>query len=227
MKTAITLMVSLFIPTLTFSAPLEVYPTSLQKLPSQELGQVILKFIPSTSSEITWFERANDESIIWINRTFVEESLGGGVFYSSRKGVFRGHVNGVKSTYLYNNLKEMPWLVILEGEIAKFGVTSVTFKPSVVLLGNKDEEGDCFGTTHENCEFSPFISLKKAGIKYQKICEAKYSGNNFRNVYLLTKKGKKNTYGIWENSDGSGGGSSVFSLDYSHNQKEVCKKIQF
>lgn len=219
----ILLVVSLTLPSLSFA--LEVYPPLLKKLLSQELGQVVLKFMPSTSSKVDWYTNANDNSFVWIDPTFVETTLNDGTVYSSRRGVFRGHVNGVKSTFLYNRVHEMPWVATMEGQNPKFGVQSVILNPAVVLLNNKNGEGTCFGSTHENCNFSPFTSLKRVGITYKKVCENQLGAGNFKIAYLLTKKGKKDTYGVWGESSGSGGSSNSFELDYSTSKAEICKKI--
>lgn len=221
----ILMMLTFTLPSFAFSASLEVYPPSLKKLPSQELGQVVLKFMPSTSSKVNWYTNANDNSFVWIDPTFVETTLNDGTIYSSRRGVFRGHVNGVKSTFLYNRVNEMPWIATMEGQNPRHGVQAIRLNPAVVLLNNRNEEGDCFGSTHENCEFSPFLSLKRSGITYKKICENKIGAGNFRIAYLLTKAGKKNTYGVWEESSGSGGKANIFTLDYSENKTDICEKI--
>ncbi len=120
----------------------------------------------------------------------------------------------------------MPWLVTLHGDaLGKFGVDSVIFYP-YVLASNPNVSGMCFGSTHENCDFTPFNSLKKVGISYKKICEKQMGADNFDIVYLLSKQGKKNTYAIWSQSSGSGGSSNSFTLDFSTSNAEVCKKVK-
>lgn len=215
----------LFLPSIGFTASIEVYPSSLKKLPSQELGKVILKFMPSNSTKVSWYTNANDESFLWIDPTFVETTFNDGTLYSSRRGVFRGHVNGVKSTFLYKKVNEMPWVALMQGGNPKHGVKSVIFVPTVVLLEESDKEGTCFGSTHENCKFSPFTSLKLSGIKYKKVCENQIGVGNFKIAYLLSKNGKKDTFGVWEESSGSGGTANQFTLDYSETKSEICKKI--
>lgn len=220
------LTISLALPTITFAQEIQVFPPTLQSLPSQELGQVVLKFMPSKSGAVNWYTNANDRTITWIDSKYEETTLNDGTVRSSRRAVYRGNVNGVKSTFLEKRIYEMPWLLTLNGDsLGKFGVSSVLFYP-YVLAANPQDSGMCFGSTHENCEFSPFNSLKKSGISYKKICENQMGYGNFDVVYLLSKQGKKNTYGIWSQSSGSGGSSNSFALDYSTSNAEVCKKVK-
>lgn len=220
------LTISLALPTLSFAETIQVYPPVLQSLPSQELGQVVLKFMPSTSDKVNWYTNANDTTFIWIDSTYEETTLNDGTVRSSRRAAYRGNVNGVKSMFLEKRMYEMPWLLTLNGDsLGKFGVNSVSFEPYVMVAASQNT-GPCFGQTHENCEFNPFNSLKKAGISYKKICENNLEAGNFNIVYLLSKKGKKNTYGIWSQSAGSGGIANYFELDYSTSNAEICKKVK-
>lgn len=217
----------LALPVISTADVIRVSPASLQTLPSQELGQVVLKFIPSVGETVDWSKNANDLSFKWLDSKYVEATrYDDGTIYSTRRAIYRGNVNGVKSTFLDKRVYEMPWLVTLRGEAqGKFGVDSVEFYP-YVLAKNSNDSSTCFGSTHENCDFTPFNSLKKAGITYKKICENQMGAGNFNIVYLLSKKGKKNTYGIWSQSDGSGGSSNSFELDFSSSNAEVCKKVR-
>jgi hypothetical protein len=222
----ILLIASLALPTITFAESIQIDSPTLQSLPSQELGQVVLKFMPSTSDTVSWYTNANDTTFRWIDRKYTEITLDDGTVISSRRAVYRGKVNGVKSTYLDDRVYEMPWLLTLQGDsLGKFGVNSVSFEPYIIGIDSQDET-TCFGSTHENCDFSPFNSLKKAGISYKKICENQMGYGNFDIVYLLSKQGKKNTYGIWSQSSGSGGSSNSFALDYSTSNAAVCKKVK-
>lgn len=223
----ILLMTIFALPAISSAEAIHVNPTSLQSLPSQELGQVVLKFMPSIGETVDWYKNANDKNFKWLDSKYVETTRDdNGTIYSTRRAVYRGNVNGVKSTFLDKRVYEMPWLVTLRGEAqGKFGVDSVVFYP-YVLSRNPDDSGMCFGSTHENCEFTPFNSLKKAGITYKKICENQMGAGNFDIAYLLSKKGKKNTYGIWSQSAGSGGSSNSFELDFSASNVEVCKKVK-
>ncbi|HFF5071126.1 TPA: hypothetical protein ACGDNJ_001516, partial [Acinetobacter baumannii] len=135
-------------------APLQPYPTVLSKLPQQELGQVILKFMPNkNTNRIGWDYRANDTSIVWIDNSYQEIDNGDGTFESSRKGVARINVNGVKSTYLKQRVYELPWSIMMKGERGKFGVNSVNFYPATA---SRENENICFGEVYGNCEFKPF-----------------------------------------------------------------------
>ena len=222
----ILLTINLALPTITFAETIQIYPPTLQSLPSQELGQVVLKFMPSTSGTVNWYTNANDTTFRWIDSQYAETTLDDGTVRSSRRAICRGNVNGVRSTFLEKRVYEMPWLLTLYGDsLRKFGVNLVLFYP-YVMATNPEDEGMCFGPTHENCDFSAFNSLKQAGISYKKICENKMSYGNFDIVYLLSKQGRKNTYGIWSQSSGSGGSSNSFALDYSTSNTAVCKKVK-
>lgn len=216
----------LALPVISTADVIRVYPASLQNLPTQELGQVVLKFMPSVGETVDWYKNANNQSFKWLDSQYVEITRDDGTIYSTRRAIYRGHVNGVKSTFLDKRVYEMPWLATLRGEAqGKFGVDSIEFYP-YVLAKNSDDSSICFGSTHENCDFTPFNSLKKVGITYKKICENQMGAGNFNIVYLLTKHGKKNTYGIWSQSAGSEGSSNSFALDYSSSNVEVCKKVK-
>ena len=121
----ILLITSLVLPTIVLAEEVKIDSPVLQSLPSQELGQVILKFIPSASGTINWYTNANDTTFRWIDRKYIEITLDDGTVTSSRRAVYRGNVNGVKSTYLDNHVYEMPWLLTLQGDsLGKFGVDS-------------------------------------------------------------------------------------------------------
>lgn len=96
----ILLITSLVLPTIVLAEEVKIDSPVLQSLPSQELGQVILKFIPSASGTINWYTNANDTTFRWIDRKYIEITLDDGTVTSSRRAVYRGNVNGVKSTYL-------------------------------------------------------------------------------------------------------------------------------
>lgn len=221
------LITTLACPTFALAEAIQVKPASLQNLPSIELGQVVLKFMPSNQETVDWSKNANDQNFQWLDNTYVEATSNDNrSIYSTRRAVYRGNVNGVKSTFLEKRVYEMPWLVTLRGEgQGKFGVDSVTFFP-YVLASNPDDSGMCFGSTHNNCDFSPFNSLKRVGISYKKICENQMGAGNFDVIYLLSASGKKNTYGIWSQSSGSGGSSNAFELDFSTSNAKVCKKYK-
>lgn len=204
-------------------APLQPYPTVLSKLPQQELGQVILKFMPNkNTNRIGWDYRANDTSIVWIDNSYQEIDNGDGTFESSRKGVARINVNGVKSTYLKQRVYELPWSIMMKGERGKFGVNSVNFYPATA---SRENENICFGEVYGNCEFKPFKSLERSKIAYKKLCEKIDNGINFKIAYLLSNKGKQDTFAIWSSSSGSGGSWTEFELYYNTNKNEVCKVV--
>lgn len=205
------------------SSTISVYPPSLQKLKTQEFGQLVLKFIPDKQDRnVSWDYRANDPSIVWLDSSYLEEKLTDGSYYSSRKGVARVNVLGVKSTYLDHRKYELPWTILMEGEVGKFGVNTVSFYPATVSRVN---ENTCFGENFDNCEFSPFKSLSLARIKYKKVCEKELSAGNFEKAYLLSATGKIPVYGIWISSSGSGGTNNAFALNYSSNEKTMCKGL--
>lgn len=202
---------------------LPVYPPELGKLKQQELGALVLKLMPGVNEkEVYWDFRSNEPSILWLDSFYDERKLDDGSFYSSRKGIARVNVLGVKSTIVDRRKYELPWSVMMEGSVGKFGVNSIALYPATPSRNN---ENTCFGQNFDNCEFSPFKSLTKSKIKYKKICEKNYGALNFEEAYLLTSTGKKAVYGIWGSSGGSGGTSNIFKIDYRDNQKEICKGL--
>jgi hypothetical protein len=229
-KTIFIFLSSLFCSSSIFATEqLTITHKSLDKLPSQEIGQVIKKFLPDTKNNafpITWDYKANDNTIIWLHRPYIEEQLYDNSIVSTRKGIFRSHVLGKKATYLQNIKYELPWSVIYKGEMAKFGVKEIEFHPNLPGIDVIDS-GMCFGTEYDNCDFNPIKSLKNAGVNSKMICRDPFGGgSNFEKVYLLTAVGKKPTYAIYSMSTGSGGSSSNFTLVLNTNQKDVCNSVK-
>ncbi|PJG67838.1 hypothetical protein [Acinetobacter seifertii] len=204
------------------SADVTVKYPALLKLKQQEFGQLIFKFMPDKDDQgFSWNYRANDPDVIWLDKSYIETKLEDDTDYSSRKGVTRVNVLGVKSTYLDHKEYETPWAIIFEGTTGKFGVNSISFYPAM-----PERDGDiCFGEGFKNCEFSPFKSLTKAGISFKKICEKQSSAGNFEKAYILSATNKKSVYGIWGGSSGSGGSSNEFKLIELGREKEMCKNL--
>ncbi|HCJ6432326.1 TPA: hypothetical protein NV462_000941 [Acinetobacter baumannii] len=203
--------------------PLQPYPVTLKKLPQQEFGQLVYKLLPNKNEKkLYWDFRSNDKSIVWLDSFYVEKKLEDGTFHSSRKGVARVNVLGTKSTIVDHRTYELPWSVMMEGTVGKFGPNTISLYPATVA---REYENICFGENFDNCEFSPFKSLTKANIKFKKVCEKNFGALNFEEAYLLTSPSKKAVYGIWQSSSGSGGTSNLFRIDYSENQKQVCDTL--
>lgn len=197
------------------------YP-ALLKLKQQELGQLVFRFMPDKDDQgFSWNYRANDSNVIWLDKSYIETKLDDGTYYSSRKGIARVNVLGIKGKYLDHKEYEIPWAIIFEGAVGKFGVDSISFYPAM-----PERDGDiCFGEGFSGCEFSPFKSLTKAGIKFKKICEKQLSAGNFEKAYILSNVQKKSVYGIWGASSGSGGSSNSFKLVELGNEKGMCKDL--
>lgn len=197
------------------------YPTLL-KLKQQEFGQLVFKFMPNKNDQkFYWNYRANDPDVIWLDKSYIENKLDDGSYYSSRKGIARVNVLGIKGKYLDHKEYEMPWAIMFEGKVGKFGVDSISFYPAM-----PERDGDiCFGEGFSDCEFSPFKSLAKAGIIFKKICEKQLSAGNFEKAYILSNAQKKSVYGIWGASSGSGGSSNSFKLVELGNEKGMCKDL--
>ncbi|MDV7503955.1 hypothetical protein R4512_12560 [Acinetobacter baumannii] len=197
------------------------YP-ALLKLKQQELGQLIFKFMPNKDDQnFSWNYRANDPNVIWMDKSYIETKLDDGTYYSSRKGIARVNVLGVNGKYLDHKEYEIPWAIIFEGTVGKFGVDTISFYPAM-----PERDGDiCFGEGFRDCEFSPFKSLTKAGISYKKICERQLSAGNFEKAYILSANKKKSVYGVWGASSGSGGSSNTFKLIQLGNEKKMCKNL--
>ncbi|MGU3310608.1 hypothetical protein [Acinetobacter sp. M5A5_2a] len=204
------------------SAEVTVQYPALLKLRQQEFGQLVLKFMPDKNDqEFYWNYRANDPNVIWLDKSYIETKLDDGTYYSSRKGIARVNVLGIKGKYLDHKEYEIPWAIMFEGMVGKFGVDSISFYPAM-----PEREGDiCFGEGFSDCEFSPFKSLSKAGISFKKICDKQFSAGNFEKAYILSKNSKKSVYGIWGASSGSGGSSNSFKLVSLGNEKEMCKNL--
>ncbi|MFX9085444.1 hypothetical protein ABTN62_20540, partial [Acinetobacter baumannii] len=76
------------------------YP-ALLKLKQQELGQLVFRFMPDKDDQgFSWNYRANDPNVIWLDKSYIETKLDDGTYYSSRKGIARVNVLGIKGKYL-------------------------------------------------------------------------------------------------------------------------------
>lgn len=218
----------LVISTSIFSADaLPVYGKGLEKLKSQEIGQVIKKFMPNSNEKgLSWDYKANDPMIIWLHKPYKEEVYVDGTVENLRKGVFRSHVNGIRATYLEDKKYELPWQVVYNGYgMAKFGIDIIQFTPNLPDI-NIISSSNCFGIKFDNCAFDPLPSLKQVGINNKMVCRDKNGGGGtFEKVYLLTGNGKKPTYAIYSRSEGSGGSTSDFKLILNTTQEKVCKSI--
>ncbi len=209
------------VQTFANTSELKPYPVALNKLPQQEFGQLVYKLMPQKNQKnIFWDFKSNDRSIIWLDKTYIERKLPDGTIHSDRKGIARVNVLGVKSTYLNYEKYELPWTVMMEGGLGKFGPNRINIYPATASRNNEET---CFGDNFDNCEFSPFKSLAKANIKYRKICEEDNGAVNFEKAYLLTSPNKEPLIGIWQSSGGSGGTSNQFVLDYTKDPETLCK----
>lgn len=183
----------------------------LSKYPSVELGQVISQFMPEKSDDITWSYRVN-APVFWITDGFETNGT-----YSFRKGVIRINVQGKDSYVLRDNSYELPWTIKYSTfSSPKFGLEAITFFPGI------EPDDQCFGTLYSGCSFTTENSMKVAGITYKKLCE-KQKGNYIKIGYELSKTNKLKTYASLDNSSGTGGDTSSFSLIFGDKAKNrVC-----
>jgi len=189
-----------------------VYPSVAGNLDPIELGQAIFMFIPNEGiSHIGWSYLSNSKKIFWLDETYKTSTNGE---LNLRTGLLRINVDGIKSTVLKKEVKELAWSVVYEGAgNPNFGVRKIDLKPGI-----DDGDANCFGSTTENCTFNPINSMAKEGIKVDILCKSsEATGLN------LSAKGKKTIKAKWVTSGGSGGSSSWIELYVNDDPIELCK----
>jgi len=189
-----------------------IYPQTANKLESLELGQAILMLIPPAGTNyINWSYESNSDDIEWLDDTYKSNPAG---THNYRTGLMRINVEGVKSTILRKKKIELAWSVVYNGNSPNpnSGVQTIELKP-----GTSDGEGICFGSTFENCTFSPLESLARANIKAKVICKDLETTG-----LLLSAKGKKTIKAKWVTSGGAGGESSWLELLVNDEEKNIC-----
>lgn len=196
----------------TAKADANVYPDSVKKLNSLELGELILFVMPPKDmSFIDWGYLSNSK-ISWLDETYKSTSTPQGT-YNSRTGLVRVNVMGNISTILKKQTMELAWSVVYESySNPKFGVEEISIRPGI-----DDGNGNCFGSTTDNCSFNPIKSFEFAKITYKQICKS-----SEKIGYQLSAEGKKTIKAAWVTSRGSGGSSSWMELYMNPNKNDVC-----
>ena len=191
-----------------------VYPDSVKKLSSLELGEVMLFLMPTKDINFIDWGYLSNTKILWLDDSYKSTNTPQGT-YNSRNGLIRVNVMGNVSTVLKKQTVELAWSVIYESYAnPKFGVEVITIKP-----GTDDSDGSCFGSTTDNCSFNPIKSLDFAKIKYRQICKSSEKVG-----YQLSAEGKKTIRAAWINSTGSGGTSSWVELYMNPNKDDICEE---
>jgi hypothetical protein len=189
-----------------------VYPDSVKKLSSLELGELIFFLMPSKDSNFIDWGYLSNTKIIWQDDTYKTTNTPQGT-YNSRVGLVRANVMGNISTILKKQTTELAWSVVYESYgNPKFGVEVITIKP-----GTDDSDGACFGSTSDNCSFNPIKSFDGAKIKYRQICKSSEKVG-----YQLSAEGKKTIKAAWITSTGSGGSSSWIELYMNGDKANIC-----
>lgn len=187
----------------------EVYPSAAQKLKPLELGQAIYLFMPNQGMRhIDWSYLSDSKSIVWLDDSYKSGNV------NTRTGILRVNVDGVKSTILKKEVKELAWSVVYVGAgNPNFGVLEIDLKPGV-----DDGDANCFGSTTQNCTFNPISSMAKAGINVDVLCRS-----TFTTGYLLSAKSKEPIRAKLVTSEGSGGASSWLEIYVSNPPQNLCE----
>ena len=196
----------------------DVYPAAANKLKNIELGEAIYLLMPDENNgHIEWSYQSNNKIIYWIDDTYKtnDDST-----YSSRDGLMRINVKGVKSTILRKETKELAWSINYSNSISnpKFGPQEIELKPGI-----DDGDANCFGSTVDNCTFSPIESLIASNIHFEIICKTGKTENWGTTGLLLSAKGKKSVKAKWFTDGGSGGSSSSMYIYIGEEPENLCE----
>lgn len=191
-----------------------IYPPSIGKLKSVELGQAVLMFMPpSDGTKLISWAFQSDNGVVWLDDSY--KSAADGSNY--RTGLMRINVDGVKSTILKKEIAELAWSVTYTGSSnPNFGVDTITLEPGI------DDGDQCFGSITENCTFNPLMSLAKANITVDVLCKTEQVDGTIVGL-SLSENGKKSIQAIWLTSGGSGGQASSIKLLVNQSKNDVCK----
>ena len=190
----------------TVASSQSVFPPSLGKFKSYELGEAILLFMPDKQTKFVGWDYRVNAQIFWITDGYKD---------SSREGLLRVHVQGKKSYVLKKEKYELAWTVrYATHSNPKFGVESIDLFPGV-------PNEICFGTLYDGCSFDPIHSIKAAGISAREICERSKSQQKIIG-YQLSHPNRQGTLARWEEGWGSGGKESSFKLVFSVSSANLC-----
>ncbi|MDO8754134.1 MAG: hypothetical protein Q7J80_09610 [Anaerolineales bacterium] len=146
----------------------DVHPPSAKKLPSIELGQALLLFMPDEASKFVGWDFRSEAQIVWLSDGYETRKDEKTQNTSVRHGLMRINVNGKKSTVLKKKKNELAWRVEYESNNPpKLGIETITLGP-----GTPTET--CFGELYSGCAFDPIPSIKASGIKVKVLCGGKH-----------------------------------------------------
>jgi len=180
-----------------------IYPSSVKKLPSIELGRSVLLLLPKKTywDYLPW-DWLSEGPVEWLDEGYVSNTG-----YSvapckyHRRGLMRINVLGKKSTILKKRKQELAWQVTYcNAGNPGFGVNAILLQP-----GTPDEK--CFFSNTNGCNLDPIPSLKASGFSVKRVC-----GGGAVNGYKLTHPERKTTYVNINYDFGSGGESIYFIL---------------
>jgi hypothetical protein len=207
MRTII-LVISLFISSCSknesSNSDVYIYPEKVKDIKNIELGEVVKFYIPAfdKNKSLEWSYLANKKDIVWLNETYVEGDEG-----YERNGLLRINIMGINSTILKIKNMELAWSIkYVNNGNPKFGVDWVEIFP-----GLESGDGNCFGSTTDNCSFDPTPSLENSNIKVEKIAFECTNQLWQPEVYLITNNGSVAKL-ILETYGGSGGISSSIKI---------------
>lgn len=194
----------------------DVYPPSVKKLPSIELGQAILLFMPDEGSRYVGWDFRSEAQVAWLSEGYEAKKDDKAQTTSVRHGLLRVNVNGKKSTVLKKRKVELAWRVEYESSNPpKFGIETITLSP-----GTPTET--CFGELYSGCAFDPIPSLKASGIKVKIICRDKHQVSPVNIGLELSRRGKKKIFARYKWWRGSGGEQAFITLWVNGDKKSAC-----
>lgn len=198
------------------AAPQNTLSTNTRKIPSNELGQVILLLMPSINQKFIPWDHRSESYINWIDNGYISESRPAGDT-AIRRGLVSVNILGKKSTVLRKKRQEILWTIQFESQgNPKFGAENLIIQP-----GTPKEP--CFGSLYEGCDFEATPSLTAAGIKWKEICEYNNaSEQTYIKGYELHHPDRAITHAQLRTDGGSGGSSTSFILRMPGSIKNPC-----
>lgn len=175
----------------------DVYPSTLNAMPSIELGDLILDIMkPKASNKWQWNWQANS-NILWQNEVGIDNEG------PLRSGMVRINVMGSVAKVLKDRHKELGWSIRLR----EFDNMPVEYGPDAIELS----PANCSGIEYDDCLFDPLPSLDRKGIRHRLACYTSISRMGEKSIHVLQSPSRSNVLMVEDFI----GGSSEFSTKLS------------
>jgi hypothetical protein len=210
---------SLPLPTAVAPIPtdcdIDVNDGGVSVLPILQLPDLIFRLLPGGGFQnLDWGYLSNQNYLLWKTSGINTPQTGD----SCRQALARVKVGSVQSRFLLQKWTELPWTISLySDENINFGPQWIDIRP-----GGPYGASSCFGVGFDGCTFDPDQVLKSTLFKVVLICSPSTLGG-ITDVFSITAPDKAPGLIIYNESDGSGGGSSWFEIRPLGYAAQVCK----